>query len=40
MTMNEIMVRSFSQVISKLHADQAMLDAADVDAKRFAERVR
>ena len=40
MTMNEIMVRSFSQVISKLHADRAMLDAADVDAKRFAERVR
>ena len=40
MTMNEIMVRSFSQVLSRLHADQAMLDAADVDAERFADRVK
>ena len=40
MTMNEIMVRSFSQVLSRLHADQAMLDAADVDALRFAQRVK
>ncbi|MBP7069638.1 MAG: ribonuclease HII [Methanothrix sp.] len=40
MTMNEIMVRSFSQVLSRLHADLAILDAADVDALRFAERVK
>lgn len=40
MTMNEIMVRSFSQVLSRLDADQAMLDAADVDALRFAQRVK
>jgi len=40
MTMNEIMVRSFSQVLSKLHADRAILDAADVDARRFADRVK
>jgi len=40
MTMNEIMVRSFSQVVQRLHADRAVLDAADVDAARFAGRVR
>jgi ribonuclease HII len=40
MTMNEIMVRSFAQVVQRLHADRAILDAADVDAKRFAKRVR
>jgi ribonuclease HII len=40
MTMNDIMVRSFSQVVSKLHADRAILDAADVDAARFAARVK
>ncbi len=40
MTMNEIMVRSFSQVVEKLHADRAVLDAADVDASRFAVRVK
>ncbi|MDM7939975.1 MAG: ribonuclease HII [Methanothrix sp.] len=40
MTMNEIMVRSFSQVVQRLHADRAVLDAADVDAARFAERVK
>ncbi|RQW78234.1 MAG: ribonuclease HII [Methanothrix sp.] len=40
MTMNDIMVRSFSQVVAKLHADRAILDAADVDAARFAARVR
>jgi ribonuclease HII len=34
------MVRSFAKVIQKLHADQAFLDAADVDAARFAGRVR
>jgi ribonuclease HII len=40
MTMNEIMVRSFSQVLRRLKADKAILDAADVNASRFAERVR
>jgi ribonuclease HII len=40
MTMNDIMVRSFSQVVEKLHADRAVLDAADVDAERFARSVR
>jgi len=40
MTMNDLMVRSFAQVVEKLHADRAILDAADVDAARFAERVR
>jgi ribonuclease HII len=40
MTMNEIMVRSFAQVLAHLQADRAFLDAADVDASRFGERVR
>jgi len=40
MTMNDIMVRSFSSVVAKLHADKAILDAADVDAQRFARRVK
>jgi ribonuclease HII len=40
MTMNELMVRSFAQVLARLRADRAILDAADVDEARFAERVR
>lgn len=40
MTMNEIMVRAHAQVLSKLQADQAMLDASDVKADRFAEKVK
>lgn len=40
MTLNEIMVRSFSQVVERLHADRAVLDAADVNAERFARSVR
>lgn len=40
MTMNDLMVRSFAQVVQKLHADRAILDAADVDAARFASRVK
>jgi ribonuclease HII len=40
MTMNDIMVRCFSQVVSKLNADRAILDAADVNPQRFAERVK
>jgi ribonuclease HII len=39
-TMNEIMVKSFSQVLARLHADRAILDAADVNAARFARRVK
>jgi ribonuclease HII len=38
MTMNEIMVRSFSKVLEKLSADKAILDAADVNPGRFARR--
>jgi ribonuclease HII len=40
LTMNDIMVRAHSQVVSKLSADRAILDAADVDEQRFGERVR
>jgi ribonuclease HII len=40
MTMNDLMVRSFAQVVQRLYADRAILDAADVDAARFASRVR
>ncbi len=40
MTMNDLMVRSFSQVVEKLVAHRAILDAADVNAARFAERVK
>jgi len=40
MTMNDIMVRCFSQVVSKLSAGRAVLDAADVNAGRFAHRVK
>ncbi len=40
MTMNEIMVRSFSKVVEKLSADRAILDAPDVNPGRFARRVK
>ncbi|MGC9514830.1 ribonuclease HII [Methanocrinis sp.] len=40
MTMNEIMVRSFSRVVEKLSAERAILDAADVNPGRFARRVK
>ncbi|ABK14570.1 MAG: ribonuclease HII [Methanothrix sp.] len=40
MSMNEIMVRAHSRVVSRLQADRAILDAADVNAERFAQRVR
>ncbi len=40
MTMNDIMVRSFAQVLQRLNADRAILDAADVSEERFAERVK
>lgn len=39
-TMNDIMVRCHSQVLTKLNADRAILDAADVKAERFATRVK
>jgi ribonuclease HII len=40
MTMNEIMVKSFSVVVEKLSAERAILDAADVNPGRFARRVK
>ncbi len=40
MTMNDIMVRCFSQVLQHLSADRAILDAADVNAQRFGNRVK
>lgn len=40
MSMNDIMVRSFSKVLENLSADRATLDAADVDPNRFAKRVK
>ncbi|HNR56950.1 MAG TPA: ribonuclease HII [Methanothrix sp.] len=40
MTMNDVMVRSFSKVLENLSADRAILDAADVNAERFARRVK
>jgi ribonuclease HII len=41
MTMNDIMVRSFAQVLQRLSAaERAVLDAADVNEARFADRVR
>ena len=41
MTMNDIMVRCFAQVVKKLSsAQRAILDAADVNEERFAERVQ
>ena len=39
-TMNDIMVRCFSQVLRHLSADRAILDACDVNATRFADRVK
>jgi ribonuclease HII len=41
MTMNDIMVRCFSQVLQRLScANRAILDAADVNEARFGERER
>jgi len=40
MTMNDLMVRSFAQVLQKLQADKAILDAADVNEERFAAKVK
>jgi ribonuclease HII len=40
MTMNDIMVRCFAQILKRLsYAHRAILDAADVNEERFAKRV-
>lgn len=39
MTMNEIVVKAHARVLRKLNPDWAYVDASDVDAERFAERV-
>lgn len=40
MTMNEIMVVSFTKVLEQLHPDKAYVDAADVNPERFAVNLR
>ncbi len=40
MTMNEIMVASFTKVLEELRPDHAFVDAADVIANRFGENIR
>jgi ribonuclease HII len=40
MTMNEIMVISFASVLRELRPDKVFLDAADVNAARFAANIR
>ncbi len=39
MTMNEIVVKAHAHVLRNLKPDRAYIDASDVDASRFAERV-
>ncbi len=39
MTMNEIVVKAHASVLRTLKPDRAYIDASDVDAGRFAERV-
>jgi ribonuclease HII len=39
MTMNEIEVHAFTKVIKKLKPDQCIVDAADVNSKRFGETI-
>ncbi len=39
MTMNEIVVKAHARVLQHLKPDRAYIDASDVDASRFAERV-
>ncbi|NYT00350.1 MAG: ribonuclease HII [Methanocellales archaeon] len=39
-TMNEIVVESYVKVLKQLKPDKAFLDAADVDANRFAKNVQ
>lgn len=40
MTMNEIMVASFTKVLEELRPDHAFVDAADVIASRFGKNIR
>lgn len=40
MTMNEIMVLCYSRVLKQINASKAIVDAADVNASRFAENLR
>jgi ribonuclease HII len=40
MTMNEIMVLCFSNVLKQLNSSKAIVDAADVNAKRFAQNLK
>ena len=40
MTMNEIMVTCFAKVLGELRPDHAFVDAADVIANRFGEKIR
>ncbi len=39
-TLNEIVVESYVRVLKQLKPDKALLDAADVDADRFAKNVQ
>ena len=39
MTMNEIEVHAFTKVIKKLKPDQCIVDAADVNSKRFGQTI-
>ena len=39
MTMNEIMVVCFSQVLDNLQPDKAFVDAADINAERFGRKL-
>ena len=40
MTMNEIMVACYVKVLEELKPDQAFVDAADVKAERFGEKIK
>ena len=40
MTMNEVMVVCFAKVLERLNPDLVYVDAADVNAERFAENLR
>ncbi|MBC7085957.1 MAG: ribonuclease HII [Methanomethylovorans sp.] len=40
MTMNQIMVLGFSRVLEELQPDMAYVDAADVNATRFGEKLK
>lgn len=39
-SMNEIVVESFSRLLSEINFDLAIVDAADVDSKRFGENLK